>query len=150
VWDDDGNLIAATITLGKNLDKGFPDPVYYPVMNSLATYDGLYNVDGDILASTKIIHELGHVNSTAAMNAKLFQRQNKLMAVVQHYLSKKRIRHNGSEAGGSRGRTRWEADRDMGRPRVQQRSECDAISARAHAGRIVFLFGLQPNETQHF
>jgi len=79
-WDDDGNLIAATITLGKNLDKGFPDPVYYPVMNSLATYDGLYNVDGDILASTKIIHELGHVNSTAAMNAKLFQRQNKLMA----------------------------------------------------------------------
>ena len=79
-WDDDGNLIAATITLGRNLDKGFPDPVYYPIMNSLATYDGLYNIDGDILASTKIIHELGHVNSTAAMNAKVFQRQNKLMA----------------------------------------------------------------------
>jgi hypothetical protein len=79
-WDDNGKLIAATITLGKNLDKGFPDPVYYPVMNSLATYDGLYNIDGDILASTKIIHEMGHVNSTAAMNAKVFQRQNKLMA----------------------------------------------------------------------
>ena len=79
-WDDTGKLIAAKITLGRNLDKGFPDPVYYPVMNSLATYDGLYNIDGDILASTKIIHELGHVNSTAAMNAKVFQRQNKLMA----------------------------------------------------------------------
>ena len=49
-------------------------------MNSLATYDGLYNIDGDILASTKIIHEIGHVNSTAAMNAKVFQRQNRLMA----------------------------------------------------------------------
>jgi hypothetical protein len=79
-WDDDGNLIGARITLGKNLDKGFPDPVYYPVMNSLATYDGLYEVDGDILASTKIIHELGHVNFTAETNAKVFQKQNKLMA----------------------------------------------------------------------
>jgi len=79
-WDDEGKLIGAKITLGRNIDKGFPDPVYYPVMNSLATYDGLYNIDGDILASTKIIHELGHVNSTALMNAKVFQRQNKLMA----------------------------------------------------------------------
>ena len=79
-WDDDGNLVAAKITLGKNLDKGFPDPVYYPVMNSLATYDGLFEVDGDILASTKIVHEIGHVNFTAQTNAKIFQRQNKLMA----------------------------------------------------------------------
>src|SRR5689334_5127089 len=35
-WDDNGRLIGATITLGKNLDRGFPDPVYYPVMNSLS------------------------------------------------------------------------------------------------------------------
>lgn len=79
-WDDDGKLIGAKITLGKNLDKGFPDPVYYPVMNSLATYDGLYGIDGDILASTKIIHEIGHVNFTARTSAVVFQRQNKLMA----------------------------------------------------------------------
>ena len=79
-WDDDGNLVAATITLGKSIDKGFPDPVYYPVMNSLATYDGLYQIDGDILASTKLIHEIGHVNFTAQINAKLFQKQNKLMS----------------------------------------------------------------------
>ena len=79
-WDDEGNLVAATITLGKNIDKGFPDPVYYPVMNSLANYDGLYEIDGDILASTKIIHEIGHVNFTAESNAKVFQRQNKLMS----------------------------------------------------------------------
>lgn len=49
-------------------------------MNSLATYDGIYEIDGDILASTKIIHELAHVNLTAQSNAKVFQRQNKLMA----------------------------------------------------------------------
>lgn len=79
-WDDDGNLVAAKITLGKNLDKGFPDPVYYPVMNSLATYDGLFEVDGDILASTKIMHEIGHVNFTAETNAAIFQQQNKLIA----------------------------------------------------------------------
>jgi hypothetical protein len=78
-WDDEGNLIAATITLGKNLDKGFPDPVYYPVMNSLANYGGLYETDGNVLASTKMIHEIGHVNFTAATNAKVFQQQNKLM-----------------------------------------------------------------------
>jgi hypothetical protein len=79
-WNDEGKLVGAKITLGKNLDKGFPDPVYYPVMNSLATYDGLYDIDGDILASTKIIHEIGHVNFTATTNAKVFQKQNKLMA----------------------------------------------------------------------
>src|SRR5215210_3506349 len=79
-WDEEGNLVAATITLGKNIDKGFPDPVYYPVMNSLANYDGVHEIDGDILASTKMIHEIGHVNFTAETNAKVFQLQNKLMA----------------------------------------------------------------------
>jgi hypothetical protein len=79
-WDENGKLVSATITLGKNLDRGFPDPVYYPVMNSLATYDGMYEVGGDILASTKIVHEIGHVNFTAEANSNLFQRQNRLMA----------------------------------------------------------------------
>ena len=79
-WSDDGKLVAATITLGKDLDKGYPDPVYYPVMNALATYNSYYEIPGNILASTKIIHEFGHVNSTKQVNSKLFQRQNKLMA----------------------------------------------------------------------
>ena len=78
-WDDTGRLISATITLGKNLDRGLPDPVYYPIMNSLATYNTIYEVSGDILASTKIIHEIGHVNFTAQTNSKLFQQQNRLM-----------------------------------------------------------------------
>lgn len=79
-WNKDGELVAATITLGKNLDKGYPDPVYYPVMNSLSTYDTLYEISGDILASTKLVHEIGHVNFTANENGRRFQAQNKLMA----------------------------------------------------------------------
>lgn len=79
-WDDNGKLVAATITLGRNLDKGYPDPVYYPVMNSLATYNTFYEIDGSILASTKIIHEIGHVDFTAQADAKLFQKQDKLIA----------------------------------------------------------------------
>lgn len=79
-WDGEGNLVAATVTLGKDLDKGFPEPTYYPVMNSLAAYDLPYAVDGTILASTKFAHEIGHVNQTAQSDSKLFQRENKLMA----------------------------------------------------------------------
>ena len=79
-WDANGKLVAATITLGKHLDKGYPDPVYYPVMNSLATYNTFYEIDGSILASTKFIHEIEHVNFTAQADAKLFQRQDKLIA----------------------------------------------------------------------
>ncbi|HKP67958.1 MAG TPA: hypothetical protein VJV05_01665 [Pyrinomonadaceae bacterium] len=79
-WDDNGKLIAATITLGKHLDKGYPDPVYYPVMNSLATYNTFYEIDGAILASTKFIHEIGHVNFTAQTDAALFRKQDKLIA----------------------------------------------------------------------
>lgn len=79
-WDEHGKLVAATITLGKHLDKGLPDPVYYPVMNSLATYNSFYEIDGSILASTKIIHEIAHVNTTEQADAKLFQKQDKLIA----------------------------------------------------------------------
>ena len=79
-WNKNGQLIAATITLGKKLDKGYPDPVYYPVMNSLSAYNGFDEVNGDILASTKMMHEFGHVNFTAQTDTNLFLRQNKLMA----------------------------------------------------------------------
>jgi hypothetical protein len=78
-WNDDGELVGATITLGKNLDKGFPDPVYYPVMNSLSAFNQPNEVDGAILASTKLAHEFGHVDSTAEIGGKLYQQQEKLM-----------------------------------------------------------------------
>ena len=79
-WDDNGKLIGATITLGKNLDRGFPDPVYYPVMNSLSSFSRPNAVDGTLLASTKFAHEFGHVISTALVDGREFQQQDKLMA----------------------------------------------------------------------
>lgn len=78
-WDDDGRLVAATITLGKDLERGFPGPVYYPVMNSLAMYGGAFAVDGNILAGAKIAHEIGHVDQTAGTDAHVFQKQSKLI-----------------------------------------------------------------------
>lgn len=78
-WDADGQLVAATITLGKNLDSGFPDPVYYPVMNSLATLGSVHAIGDGVLASTKLAHEIGHVSFTARTNSSLFKKQNKLM-----------------------------------------------------------------------
>jgi hypothetical protein len=78
-WDTSGQLVAATVTLGKDLDKGFPDPVYYPVMNSLAGHTEIHSVTGDLLAATKIAHEIGHVTFTAQINSQLFRKQNRLM-----------------------------------------------------------------------
>lgn len=82
-WDSNGKLVAATVTLGKDLDKGFPDPVYYPVMNSLSTQADIHAIPGDLLASTKIAHEIGHVTYTSQANSQVFQKQNRLM--VSYY-----------------------------------------------------------------
>src|SRR2546425_4608913 len=35
-WNQAGELIARTITLGDKIYEGYPSPIYYPVMNSLA------------------------------------------------------------------------------------------------------------------
>ena len=78
-WNDKGELIGATITLGKNLDKGFPDPVYYPVMNSLSLLPDSVEAKGSLLASTKFAHELGHVDLTSRIDGKTIQQQDKLM-----------------------------------------------------------------------
>jgi hypothetical protein len=78
-WDDKGKLIGATITLGKNLDRGFPDPVYYPVMNSLSNLLEPSAVKGNILASAKFAHEFGHVDQTAVSDGTVYQQQEKLM-----------------------------------------------------------------------
>jgi hypothetical protein len=78
-WDESGRLVGATISIGKNLDKGFPDPVYYPVMNSLSMLLEPDSVKGNILASVKMAHELGHVNSTSQIDGRTFQHQQKLI-----------------------------------------------------------------------
>ena len=65
-WDESGNLIGATITLGSNIDDGYPGPVFYPVLNSLKRVDGRKAPAGSILAAAKIAHEFEHINQASA------------------------------------------------------------------------------------
>ncbi|MEP7074358.1 MAG: hypothetical protein ABI878_01000 [Acidobacteriota bacterium] len=79
LWDENGKFVGATITLGDDLDRGYPDPIYYPVMNSLSAEDTSYSISGRLLAATKISHEFGHVNQTAKANRTFLLLQNRLM-----------------------------------------------------------------------
>lgn len=81
LWDDGGKLVGATITLGDELDRGYPGPVYYPVMNSLALDESTYVINPRILAATKLAHELGHVDQTSRANGEFLRLQDKLMPV---------------------------------------------------------------------
>jgi hypothetical protein len=74
-----GRLVAATITLGTRLDAGYPNPIYFPVMNSLGPTESFDRVSGVTLAATKIAHEFGHVNRTAKVDQVLYQLQGQLM-----------------------------------------------------------------------
>lgn len=79
-WDSSGKLVAATITLGSRLDEGYPNPIYFPVMNSLmATQTSSEPVSGATLAATKMAHEFGHVIRTAQVDAQLYQLQAQLI-----------------------------------------------------------------------
>src|SRR4051812_39824279 len=82
-WNDAGELVGITVTLGSEINQGYPDPVYYPVMNSLAPGDAEPATNGDILAATKIAHEFGHVNQAAGMDGRLYQLQNQLMPLYK-------------------------------------------------------------------
>ncbi len=81
LWDDAGNFVGATITLGDELNEGYPNPIYYPVMNSLSSGETSYSISGRILAAAKMSHEFGHVNQTASANRSIMQLQNSLMPV---------------------------------------------------------------------
>jgi hypothetical protein len=78
-WNADGKIVAATITLGCRLDAGVPNPIYFPVMNSLSPTETTRNSGGVTLAATKIAHEFGHVNRTAKGDPVLYQLQVQLM-----------------------------------------------------------------------
>lgn len=78
-WDGDGNFVGATITIGSQIDDGYPPPIYYPVLNSLASDTAIYPINGSILAATKLSHELGHVAQTAEANVKSLQLQDRLV-----------------------------------------------------------------------
>lgn len=79
VWNDAGVLVGATIVLGWKMDKGFPNPVYFPVMNSISTFNLPGEISNETLAATKFMHEFGHVNMTLKTGRAVFQLQNKLI-----------------------------------------------------------------------
>lgn len=78
-WNDQGTLIAATVVLGVRLDEGYPNPIYFPVMNSLVPGESLNRIDGNTLAATKIAHEFGHVKRTGQVDAAVYQLQSQLI-----------------------------------------------------------------------
>ena len=78
-WDASGKLVAATITLGSRLDNGYPNPIYFPVMNSLISTESYVPISGNTLAATKIAHEFGHVLRTAQVDSHLYQLQAQLI-----------------------------------------------------------------------
>jgi YD repeat-containing protein len=78
-WNDAGQLISATITLGMRLDEGYPNPIYFPVMNSLVPSDSFNRISGNTLAATKLAHEFGHVNRTGKVDATVYQLQSQLI-----------------------------------------------------------------------
>ena len=89
-WDASGKLIAATIVLGDSLDHGYPNPIYYPVQNSLAPYEYSFGIHGQILAATKLAHEFGHVNRMSVTDSEKYHLQLQLIPVYNAILL-----HNG-------------------------------------------------------
>lgn len=79
LWNEKGELVGASIALGWKLDKGFPSPVYFPVMNSITDFNIPGEISNETLAATKFMHEFGHVNMTLSTNHATFQKQNKLI-----------------------------------------------------------------------
>ncbi len=80
-WNDRGELIEATIVLGKQIDQGFPNAVYYPVMNALESFEAKRLIGGSVLAAAKIAHEFGHVMKIAGTTKDLYHLQLQLVPV---------------------------------------------------------------------
>jgi hypothetical protein len=78
-WSESGQLVAATITLGTRLDEGYPNPIYFPVMNSLVPSESSDRINGSTLAATKLAHEFGHVNRTGKVDSVIYQLQSQLI-----------------------------------------------------------------------
>ncbi len=85
-WNESGELIAATITLGGRIYEGYPSPVYYPVMNSLAPGNSSYAGSGSILAATKMAHEFGHVKRMAKTSPAIYRLQTQLIPLYNSIL----------------------------------------------------------------
>jgi hypothetical protein len=80
-WNENGELIEATIFLGSRIDEGYPSSVYYPVMNALEPYEQNQMISRNVLAAAKIAHEFGHVMKIAETPEELYKLQLKLVPV---------------------------------------------------------------------
>jgi hypothetical protein len=78
-WDESGQLKSATITLGTEIDKGFPSSVYYPVMNALEMYESEQLLGPSVLAAAKLAHEFGHVTRMAGTPEATYRLQTRLV-----------------------------------------------------------------------
>jgi len=78
-WNAAGDLIAATVELGSEMEAGYPSAVYYPVMNALQPYESAKLLNGTVLAATKLAHELGHVMKMANTPEALYLLQLRLV-----------------------------------------------------------------------
>lgn len=80
-WNDNGELIEATIFLGSRIDEGYPSSVYYPVMNALEPYEQNQMISRNVLAAAKIAHEFGHVMKIADTPEDVYKLQLKLVPI---------------------------------------------------------------------
>jgi len=80
-WNEAGELVSATITLGSRLDQGFPSSVYYPVMNALEPFESSRLISGNTLAAAKLAHEFGHIMKISSTRQELYTLQVQLVPV---------------------------------------------------------------------
>ena len=80
-WNEAGELVSATITLGSRLDQGFPSSVYYPVMNALEPFESSKLISGNTLAAAKLAHEFGHIMKISSTRQDLYTLQVQLVPV---------------------------------------------------------------------
>ena len=80
-WNEAGELVAATITLGNHIDQGFPTSVYYPVMNALEPFESSKLISGNTLAAAKLAHEFGHIMRISSTRQDLYTLQVQLVPV---------------------------------------------------------------------
>ena len=80
-WNEAGELVSATITLGSRLDQGFPSSVYYPVMNALEPFESSKLISGNTLAAAKLAHEFGHIMKISSTRQDLYTLQVQLVPI---------------------------------------------------------------------
>jgi hypothetical protein len=85
-WSDSGELVSATINLGCRIDEGYPSPIYWPVVYSLAPDDTWFFVSRNILAAAKIAHEFGHIKQASTTDSAMYQLQNQLIPTYNKIL----------------------------------------------------------------